>query len=935
MTKDTTDEEKTDGSRPKVVLIDAFSLIHRAFYALPPMNTSTGEPTNAVLGFANMLLALLDDENPAYVAVAFDRSGPTFRDEMYDEYKANRAPMPDDLRPQIAHTEAFLEAMNVPVYGEAGFEADDIIGTLAKQAAAENMDVLIVTGDRDLLQLVDDNIQVLITRRGIRDMDRMDAAAVKELLGVGPELVTDLKGLMGDNSDNIPGVPRVGPKTALRLLEQFGSLEEVLSNAREVRGQVGENLRTYEEQARLSKQLSVIRTDAPARFDADAMRIELPDMEKVTELTGRLEMRTLLERIQKRVQDEGGSAGVEGDDDESGLPVEIILDENSLEAAVADLTTRLADNPSDSNAQALVVDAVIDGDDGMRAPFVGLFLASAEQGYYIPLSTDDEDEGSRLPWETVRAAVHSLLTDADVPKWCADVKRLRTVLRHHDSDLIGTTIDVTLASYLINPEGNHQLADAAMRHLDRFVPTWTQRLRDKGVGRRAARVVDVSAEDVAAFVAEDAAALFELAPVLMDRLAKDELLDLYKGVELPLAHVLLRAEQRGVRLDLPYLAELAAEMDEQVEALTASIYEAAGTEFNVNSPRQLGTVLFEEMGLPVVKRTKTGPSTDQEVLETLAEEHEIAGMLLDYRQVTKLKSTYVDALPALVHPETGRVHTNFNQTVTATGRLSSTHPNLQNIPVRTPEGRRIRKAFIPSEPDWVMMKADYSQIELRILAHISEDEVLIDAFRQGQDIHTRTAAEVFEVAQEDITEAQREAAKAINFGIVYGISSFGLARGTGLTRADAQKYIDEYFDRYPGVKQYIDAIKELGKEQGYVTTLLNRRRYLPELRSRNWARRSFAERTAMNTPIQGTAADIIKMAMVAADEQLQRAGLQARLLLQVHDELVLELPEEEVERAASIIAESMSGVIELAVPLVVDIESGPNWLETKPVVVRA
>lgn len=938
---------RTD-DRPKVVLIDALSLIHRAFYALPPMNTSKGEPTNAVLGFANMLLALMEEEQPAYVAVAFDRSGPTFRDELYDEYKANRPPMPDDLRPQITYTESFLQAMNVPVYGEAGFEADDIIGTLTRQAVEKNMDVVIVTGDRDLLQLVDENVHVLITRRGIRDMERMDPAAVEERLGVGPALVTDLKGLMGDNSDNIPGVPRVGPKTALRLLNEYGSLEEVLAHAGEVRGQVGQNLRKYAEQARLSKQLAVIRTDAPARFDEDAMRVQRPDMNAITELAARLEMRNLLERIKKRFG-EGGAAATLTNEEETGaegettvaedvnagqLPVDIVADEASLQTAVDTLSQEMADKGRDGDKHALIVDIVTDGDDPMRALLVGLFFGTPRRAFYIPVS-DNLNAQSGLDWKRARNVLHPLLCDKGIAKWCNDVKRLRTVLRRYGTDLLGTTVDVTLASYLLNPEGNHSLSDAAMRHLNRFVASWKQRLADAGVGRKAARPSQLPRETVAQFLAEDADVLAELAPVLMRRLQKDQLAPLYEQVELPLAHVLLRAETRGVCLDLDYLAELSKEMERQIETLTEKIYTLAGTEFNVNSPKQLGMVLFDTLGLPVMKRTKTGPSTDQEVLETLAEEHEIAELLLDYRQVTKLKSTYVDALPTLVHPDTGRVHTNFNQTVTATGRLSSTNPNLQNIPVRTPEGRRIRKAFVPGEPDWVMMKADYSQIELRILAHISEDEVLIEAFRKGEDIHTRTAAEVFEVEPVEVTSAQREAAKAINFGIVYGISSFGLARGTGLSRADAQKYIDEYFGRYPGVKRYIDNIKAVAREQGYVTTLLNRRRYLPELRSRNWARRSFAERTAMNTPIQGTAADIIKMAMIAADKRLQQAGLQARLLLQVHDELVLELPAHEVEQAARIIRDSMVGVVSLSVPLVVDIEQGPNWLDTQPVALDA
>lgn len=936
--------------RDKVVLVDAYSLIHRAFYALPPMHTSQGEPTNAVLGFANMLLALLDEEQPGYAAVAFDRSGPTFRDELFDEYKANRPPMPDDLRPQIAHTEAFLEAMQVPVFGEAGFEADDVIGTLARQAVEHGLDVLIVTGDRDLLQLVDDHVQVLVTRRGIRDMDRMDPAGVKELLGVTPDRVTDLKGLMGDSSDNIPGVPRVGPKTAVRLLEQYGTLEKVLEHAEEVRGQVGENLRTHAEQARLSKKLSIIRTDAPTVFDPEKTKLKGPDMAAVTELAARLEMRTLLDRIRKRAEERGELEPdcETGPRSEVGLEVSVAGDGAAVEAAVGAVLKDAAPGGGEE-AKPVAVQVLADGEDPMRADVVGLFIGTASIAYYIPFSSEEDKadgglfaggEGSGGSGEGVApgvavGALRPLLENPAVPKWCDDVKRVGTLLDRLGVALQGPFADVSLASYLVNPEGNHALPDAAMRHLDRFVPTWRQRLLDAGEGRRPAPLRGLERETIARHLAEDGDVLFELMPVLLQKLRDDDLVDLYESVELPLTDVLRRAETRGVRLDTHYLAELSREMQSQIDGLTKKIFALAGQQFNINSPKQLGTVLFEKLGLPVVKRTKSGPSTDHEVLETLAEEHAIAELLLEYRQTTKLKSTYVDALPELVHPETGRVHTNFNQTVTATGRLSSVNPNLQNIPVRTPEGRRIRKAFVPGEEGWVMMTADYSQIELRVLAHISEDETLIEAFRRGEDIHTRTAAEVFELDPEAVTPTQREAAKAINFGIVYGISSFGLARGTGLSRQDAQRYIDEYFDRYPGVKRYIDATIALGREQGYVTTLLKRRRYLPELRSRNWARRSFAERTAMNTPIQGSAADIIKLAMIAADENLRAAGLQARLLLQVHDELVLELPAAEVGDAARIVRDSMADVVRLSVPLVIDVEAGPNWLDTEPVAVAA
>lgn len=924
--------------REKVVLVDAFSLIHRAFFALPPMHTSTGEPTNAVLGFANMLLALLDDEQPEYVAVAFDRSGPTFRDELFEDYKGHRPPMPDDLRPQIARTEQLLEAMNIPVFGVQGFEADDIIGTLAAQAHDKGMDVVIVTGDRDMLQLVNERVHVLVTRRGIRDMQRMDVDGVIEAMGVPPERVADLKGLMGDSSDNIPGVPRIGPKTAVKLLQEYGTLENVLENAESIKGQVGQNLRTYDDQARLSKKLSIIRVDAPVTFDDDVLRRQVPDVDALTDLAAQLEFRSLLERMRKHAAALAGAADDGGDaagdapadgasaDKEETVSVTIIRDNDALAAARDDLIG--ADAP-------LVVAAVASEDDAMRADVVGLLVAAGDKALYAPVAHEGDDLETQLKWTDVAGTFAPLFEDPAVPKWCHDAKRLRTLLRRAGTDLHGVAVDTMLASYLINPEGGHDLPDVSMRYIERFLQTWKQRLSDAGAGRRSAAVASLSPEAVAQALADEAAVIRELAPVLASRLRDDDLWELYETIELPLVDVLLDVEMQGVRVDVDYLGQLSVELDGQIQRLTESIYELAGETFNINSPRQLSTILFEKLELPVIKRTKTGPSTDQEVLETLAEEHELPAKILDYRQLTKLKSTYIDALPTMVHPETGRLHTHFNQTVAATGRLSSTNPNLQNIPVRTEEGRRIRKAFIPSEPGWVLMKADYSQIELRVLAHISGDEVLIEAFRNGEDIHTRTAAEVFGLDPSEVTPDRREAAKAINFGIVYGISSFGLAKGTGLTRDDAQRYIDAYFDRYSGVKAYIEKIKAVGREQGYVTTLFKRRRYLPDLKSRHFARRSFAERTAMNTPIQGTAADIIKLAMVEASRRLREEGLQARLLLQVHDELVLELPADEVPQAAALIRDCMANVVELSVPLVVDIEQGPNWLETEAVPAHA
>jgi len=952
--------------REKLVLIDAYSLIHRAYYALPSLTTSSGEPSNAVYGFAMMLLALLDEEQPDYVAAAFDRAGPTFRDELFTDYKAHRPSMPEDLRPQIARVEQLLGALNVAVYGVEGYEADDIIGTLALQARDRGVDVLIVTGDRDLLQLVDDRITVLLTRKGIRDMERLDPKGVEEKLGVPPERVPDLKGLMGDASDNIPGVPKVGPKTAVQLLQQYGTLEEVLAHAEEIKGKLGENLRAYQDQARMSKELSKIRTDAPIGFDPDALRRQAPDVPRLVALFQELEFKALLDRLHKAgvvslagaagARAAGGPNGAPGEAPETGAaagaygsvsapsaaadpnvpastsvtasaaPVPVLA--RTLEALQAEVAALRSAPPE----EPLVIGLAAVGPDRMQAAIVGIALARGGRTMYVPIGHRGLAVGHQVPWPAVREVITPLLADLRVSKWCHDAKRLCIILRRHGADLAGVAHDVMLASYLINPEqGDHSMPDVAMKFADRYLVSWKQRLHDAGTGRRAVEVDDLAPEEVAQHLAQEAEVIRELGPVLEERLRRDGLWELYRGMELPLVDVLVTAEMNGVRLDTAYLAQLSREMDAQIDRLTREIYRLAGEEFNINSPKQLSRILFEKLKLPVLKQTKTGPSTDHEVLEALAAEHELVALLLDYRQVTKLKSTYVDALPSLIHPETGRVHTTFNQAVTATGRLSSANPNLQNIPVRTEEGRRIRKAFIPEGPDWLMLKADYSQIELRVLAHMSGDEVLIDAFRRGQDIHTRTASEVFGVPPEQVSPEMRSAAKAINFGIVYGISSFGLARGTGLSQQDAQRYIEDYFRRYPGVRRYIDTVIETARERGYVTTLFGRRRYLPDLRSRNWARRSFAERTAMNTPIQGTAADIIKLAMVEVHRRLRAEGLRARLVLQVHDELVLEVPKEELERTASLLRDSMVNVVQLAVPLVVDVEAGPNWLDTEPV----
>ncbi len=964
----------------RLALLDAHSLIHRAFYALPALTTSRGEPTGAVFGFARMLLRLLREEEPSHVAVAFDRAGPTFRHADFADYKAHRPEAPAALVPQFALVRELVEAYGLPIYDAEGFEADDVIGTLARQGEAAGCQVLIVTGDRDALQLVGPKVTVLLTRRGIQEMDRFDEERVREELGLTPAQVVDWKGLAGDASDNIPGVPGIGPKTAQKLLARYGTLDAILAHVDEIGGKTGQALREHAETARLSRTLATIRTDVPVQLSLEATRRRKPDVGRLARLFSRLEFRSLLDELLREYPEAasalaGAAAGRPPDAREPALDAtqkEPKVQQGDLFAgpeppapAEGQAVTAVVDGASGPQAEGggggrpprvaqvgpppiaarvlgdagEVVDwvrqvrqrrvgervallAVAEGDEAMRASLLGLGLAA------YPAAGQSADEGAQavpssvvyvparwLAEAQVRESLAALLGDPALPKVCHDAKRHYVLLHRAGLILAGVHDDLMLAAYLLRPgQGGTGLPDVALQVLGWHLPM-------PGPGPE---------KDVAQQVGPALAALVAASPPLRHRLERDGLTWLYERLELPLSRVLADMEICGVAIDARRLAEMGREMEAEAEALTQAIHRLAGEPFNINSPKQLGRILFEKLGLPVLARTKTGPSTSADVLEALADEHEIVAKILEYRQVVKLKSTYVDALPGLVHPETGRLHTTFHQAVTATGRLSSANPNLQNIPVRTEAGRKIRAAFVAGRPGWVLLAADYSQIELRILAHISGDENLVEAFRTGVDIHTKTAAEIFGVPPHEVTPAMRNGAKAVNFGIVYGISSFGLARGTGLSRAEAERYIQGYFQRYPGVKRYMEEIVRLGREQGFVTTLFNRRRYLPELHSRKWAERSFAERAAMNTPIQGSAADIMKAAMVNLHAALRQAGLQAQVVLQVHDELVLELPQEELPQVARLVREHMEGVVKLAVPLEVEVRWGPNWLETQP-----
>jgi DNA polymerase-1 len=871
----------------KFVIIDGSSLVHRAFYALPLLATAAGQYTNAVYGFTTMLVKLLADVKPDAVAVAFDKGRVTFRNETYAEYKAHRKATPTELAEQFPLVREVLAAMGIAVLEEAGFEADDIIGTLACRAAKEGFEVVIVTGDRDALQLIGPATKVLLTRKGISEMALYDREALYAQYGVTPEQVVDLKGLMGDASDNIPGVPGVGEKTATKLIAEFGSVENLLANVDKVAGaKLQERLRENAELAVLSKKLATIECDMPLPT-APQDYTPAPDAARVRELFARFEFRSLLAKVDSIVPGAAGAPAA-GPAAPPAAPVADGPEEvAALVAAARDEGVLRCQAATAGQAPATV--------------FAGLGVAAGGRTAYIPTGATG--------WDGVLA----VLADARVAKVTYDAKPLAAACLAAGTELAGLAFDASLAAYLLDPTASeYPLTALAERYLGRAA-SWTEKeWRGK--------------PDFSAWAAATAG---ELRPAMDGLLAEAGADRLYYEVELPLVAVLAAMEQTGIRVDTENLAAMTAELGVKVDGLLADIYRIAGEEFNVNSTKQLGTILFEKLRLPVLKKTKTGYSTDAEVLEKLAGEHPLIDKLLEYRLLTKLKSTYLDGMTALVNRASGRVHTSFNQTVTATGRLSSSDPNLQNIPIRTEAGRRIRELFVPDAGYDALLSADYSQIELRILAHMSGDEGLIAAFRSGKDIHTATAAEVFGVGEAEVTPLMRSRAKAVNFGIVYGISDYGLSQGIGVSRKEAGEYIDGYFARYPGVKRYIDAMVAEARDKGYVTTLFGRRRYLPEIHSTNFNQRSFAERTAMNTPIQGTAADVIKKAMVEVHRRLAAAGLKSRILLQVHDELVLEVAAAELDEVSAIVRGAMEGAASLAVPLTTDVKTGRNWAEAK------
>jgi DNA polymerase-1 len=907
------------------VLVDGSSYLYRAFHALPPLSTAAGQPTGAVLGVVNMLYKLKDELDPTHMAVVFDAPGKTFRDDLYAEYKANRPPMPDELRAQVAPLLEVIEAMGIPLLRIEGVEADDVIGTLARQAAASGTPTVISTGDKDLAQLVDDHVTLVNTM----DDTRLDRAGVEQKFGVTPAQMIDYLALVGDTSDNIPGVPGVGPKTAAKWLQQYGDLDTLKARASEVAGKIGERLRESLGLLDLSRQLATIRCDLALPQSARDLALRPHDATRLGELFERFEFKRLLKRVHEpgaaaapaalvpsaepgaSPARAGGAARATGE-----RRYETVLTLPDLERWCA----RIAAAP------LVAVDTETTSLAYMRAELVGLSLAvTPGEAAYIPLAHRYPGAPDQLDRAAVLARLKPWL-ESGAAKLGHHLKYDAHIFANHGITLGGIEHDTMLESYVLNSTATrHDMDSVAALYLG----VETIQYEDV-VGKGAKQITfdQVDLDTATRYAAEDADVTLQIHETLWPKLkAVPELASVYTDIERPLVRVLTQMEYTGVRVDSRLLREQSQELAVKMAATEKAAYVAAGGPFNLGSPKQLQEVLYERLKLPVHGKTQTGqPSTAEDVLEQLAEEHELPRLVLEYRSLSKLKSTYTDKLPTDVDPRTGRIHTSYHQAVAATGRLSSSDPNLQNIPVRTPEGRRIRQAFV-APPGFKLLAADYSQIELRIMAHLSGDTGLLAAFEGGEDIHRATAAEVFNTPLADVTADQRRSAKAINFGLIYGMSAFGLARQLGVERSAAQTYVDLYFERYPGVRRYMDETRDGARRRGYVSTVFGRRLYLPEINARNPQRRQYAERSAINAPMQGTAADIIKRAMIGVAAWLDAYAPEAKLIMQVHDELVIEVPESRAAEIGAAVAGIMEGAAELRVPLRVDQGLGPNWDE--------
>jgi len=892
----------------RLFLIDGMAVAYRMYFAFArnPLINSRGENISAVYGFTTMLLNLLDNEKPDYFAVIFDTPEPTFRHEMYEQYKAQRAEMPDDMVEQLPRLRQMLDILRIPQLEQPGFEADDIIGTLVKKAKEKGIKTVIVTGDKDMMQLVNSDTVMLLPGRGGADPQWLDETGVETKIGLPPCRIIDYLALMGDSSDNIPGVPGVGPKTALKLLLEYGSLENVLKNIENISDKRARTaLNGNEESAILSQKLATIHQDVPIAIEPSDLIVGQVDNKQAFDFFQQMEFRSLADRFapEKPAQKRD---------------YRLLQTPEELDTLVETL----------KNAGRFAFDTETTHQDPMRAELVGIsFSTEAGLAWYIPVQGAHEltSELHPLDLDLVISKLKPLLEDDTIGKAAHNAKYDIIVLSHYHVHVRGLLFDTMVASYLLNPSARqHNLDALALAQFNiKKIPTSAL----IGKGTKQITMAEAPIDRVAEYACEDADVTWQLWQQFEPQIQDLNLKPLLDDVEMPLIEVLIYIEKNGVAIDELFLARMSKELESDLAKIENDIYQLAGKKFNINSPKQLGVILFEELQLPVVRKTKTGFSTDVSVLEELASRHQLPQKILDFRQLAKLKSTYVDALPRLINPRTGRLHTSYNQTVAATGRLSSSDPNLQNIPIRTEVGRQIRAAFIPTDENHLILDADYSQIELRIMAHLSTDETLINAFLNDEDIHTSTAARVFSIEVDKVTADQRRKAKEVNFGIMYGMGAFGLSQRLGISSDEATQFIEAYFTNYPGVQKFMVDIVRQAREKGFVTTLLNRRRYIPEINSDNRRVRDFAERTAINTPIQGSAADLIKVAMIHIHKRMQKERLRSKMIIQVHDELVFDVEISELEAMKKIVREEMETAIDLKVPIKVDMGSGANWLQ--------
>jgi DNA polymerase-1 len=936
-------------SKERLFLLDGMALAYRAYFSFitRPLINSRGVNTSAIYGFVNTLMMILDDEKPDHIAVVFDTREPTFRHKMYKPYKATREKMPEDLSSQLNKLKETVEAFNVPIIELPGYEADDIMGTLAKRAEKEGIETYLVTGDKDFMQLISPLVKMFKPGKQGNEWEVIDDKNVKEKFGVDPDKVTDVLALIGDKSDNIPGVPGVGEKTAIPLVQQLGSIEDILANVDGLPQEgLKKKLKEHADKARLSKKLVTIDTNVPINVDLHRLKAAPKNVSRLIKLFGELEFKTLLKKLSDQ------SAQLEDDTsfDVATLELTDITSDEHRYHVITDEKSFLSLVEKLSKTKRFVFDTETTAQDPLRAGLVGLsFAMKPREAWYVPIAENREWRAKSreqlaeneelfltptqnlkpktlyptgLPLNLVISHTSPIFSNPSILKIGQNIDYDILVLDSHGVKVEGPKFDTMIANYVLRPDGQHNLDALAAEHLQYKMISY-----DELIGKEKNDILEIPVEKIAEYSAQDADITFRLYEILKEKLKNERLHKLCEEIEFPLIDVLADMEFTGVRLDTAILADMSKEFERMLDGLVREIYDLAGEPFNVNSTQQLGKILFEKLKLRTVRKTKTGFSTDVGVLEELQHEHPIIDKLLDYRQLQKLKSTYIDALPALINPKTGRVHTSFNQTIAVTGRLSSSDPNLQNIPIRTDVGRSIRKAFIAGEKGWLIMSADYSQIELRIMAHVSGDEGLREAFLNGEDIHATTAAKVFGVNLNEVTKDMRRKAKEVNFGIMYGIGPYGLATRLDISQLEAKEIITTYFARFPKVNQYIFDTIAKAKHDGYVSTLLGRRRYLPDINSRNQNVRGNAERQAINMPIQGSAADMIKIAMVRIHSRLRDEGMRAKMLLQVHDELVFEVAESEERRAKKMIREEMKSALPLSVPIEVEIGVGKNWYE--------